>query len=293
MQQTYTKIGKGQPRTRNIPGPAGKWTTSESKDSENLEMQQKQWRHNVKNENNAKIPLFDKILWQGAWLTAMNDCKNTLKFQNNILYMTCNDKFAFKNNLSIIKKNLNTLFKVTDVIVAIKQITVSKEAIGIMIDPFDEIQCLFHRECFTKHDIQPACVLLLTNITIMHSGPTQNDYYVCVTNSNITKIYPHNTHIPKTILSIFKPNNTNNNDVQHKNRTFIVKKYYDIYKDNTLKKHDKDEFDINLNFDANWDEIQINVDIDDNDEWIDELSKVPVGCSMPPTKKRKIIKDKN
>ena len=285
MDNAYIKITKGQPRTRRIPGPADTWDGQDEKTKETTLTQQ--WTKNKANDgmSRIKISLINTLFLRGSWLNAMIDYKMQIIAENNVLYMKCSEDNQFHDNLSQIKKCQNTIFKIEKIIVLLKDITILKEAIGIMIDPFDEIKCLFHRECFTtKHKIQPGSVLVLKNVSIMHSGPTKNDYYVCVTNSNIDKIYCKNTKIPISLVSVLhdiygnkshKCNQISKNQskLPKVERQFLVTQYMNIFNN----RNDSNTINVNINLNVN--DQKINVHVNEEDV-----------VSEPLNKKRRIVK---
>ena len=258
------KINKGQPRTRRIPGPAQCCNFGDDQKTEITLSQQWTKNNDYGRKQPTKISLINKFFWQGSWLQAMIDCQIKIIAENNVLCMIRSEENQFEDNLSQIKKCNNTIFKINKMIVLLKEITILKEAIGIMIDPFDEIKCLMHRECFPpKHQIHPGCVLILQNVSIMHSGPTKNDYYVCVTNSNINKIYSTNTKIPKSLFGVFKQNNkqkcvpksNDNQKLKTGSRQFVVKQYINVFDKNHQNKNgNNDQLEINVNSINNEDE---------------------------------------
>lgn len=257
MNNAYTKLQANYIQTRRIPGPANNLNSSKQISNNTFDFEQKQYAI----LDNKNIPLINPLFWQGAWLSGINDINIKVTFNNKkqMLEMQCSDQNHFKNNLSNIKQNDQTCFKInTEIIILIKEFMIkSKEARGEVIDPFGQMHCLIHRECFeNKSNIDSGTVLILTNVSILHSGPTKDDYYVCITNSNIVKNYPQTTKIPikwtklmcnfhqKLGLALNDSSKVKNNIVQNcapKSRHFVVKEF--MHRFDEHKEENNIEFD--------------------------------------------------
>eukprot|EP01084_Bolivina_argentea_P199423 341233_1 len=225
-------------KRRRIPGPAGdpSWNLTngkETQDSVEKKEEEKQEEDGISNSmslsgriTSDRIELKLPELWKGAWLTGCIDNNIEIICENNKLYLIRNNSFLFNTNLYTIISGSNRIkhvFKVKEIMVLIKSLTIYSDGIGEVIDCFGNIKATFtHKVLKDFNDIRCGSCLILENVTIYQSE--HYNFYLNITNNNIFKIYNNNTKIPIHLKPILKTFHKTLGITHKKNNINIINK---------------------------------------------------------------------